>query len=136
LIGYVGQSPFVFAGTIAENIAYGTEDATPDAVRRAAELACVHDENTAMPGGYEAVVSERGANLSGGQRQRLALARVFLKNPPILILDEATSALDCINERKIQRAIANARAEPTPIIVAHRLLTLIVTDRILFFDEG
>ena len=136
LIGYVGQNPFVFSGTIAENIAYGREDATEDEIRRAARRACIHDEIMAMPGGYSATVSERGQNLSGGQRQRLALARVFLKNPPILILDEGTSALDNISERNVQRAIHAARADRTVILVAHRLSTLLDTDRIFVFDEG
>jgi len=136
LIGYVGQNPFVFAGTIAENIAYGREDASEDDIRRAAEMACIHDEILEMPGGYQAHVAERGQNLSGGQRQRLALARVFLKNPPILILDEGTSALDNINERRVQQAINAARADRTVILVAHRLSTLLETDRILVFDQG
>jgi ATP-binding cassette subfamily B protein len=136
LIGYVGQSPFVFSGTVAENIAYGKPDATPEQVRRAAELACIHDEILAMPGEYEAKVAERGQNLSGGQRQRIALARVFLKNPPILVLDEATSALDNINERKVQEAIDAARADRTVIMVAHRLTTMSDADRIFVFDEG
>jgi len=136
LIGYVSQNPFVFSGTIFENITYGREDATEEEVRRAARMACIHDEIMAMPGGYQASVSERGQNLSGGQRQRLALARVFLKNPPILILDEGTSALDNISERKVQRAIHAARADRTVILVAHRLSTLLDTDRIFVFDEG
>jgi ATP-binding cassette subfamily B protein len=136
LIGYVGQMPFVFSGTIEENIAYGMDGVTPEAVRRAAEMACLHDEIMAMPGGYQAKVAERGQNLSGGQRQRLALARVFLKDPPILILDEATSALDNISERIVQRAIAAAEVGRTVIIVAHRLSTLLDTDRIFVFDNG
>jgi ATP-binding cassette, subfamily B, bacterial len=136
LIGYVGQNPFVFSGTIAENIAYGREDASDDEIRRAARMACIHEEIMAMPGGYSASVAERGQNLSGGQRQRLALARVFLKNPPILILDEGTSALDNISERNVQRAIHAARADRTVILVAHRLSTLLDTDRIFVFDEG
>src|SRR4051794_18003147 len=136
LIGYVGQNPFVFAGTIAENIAYGREDATEEEIHRSAQMACIHEEILEMPGGYQAQVSERGQNLSGGQRQRLALARVFLKNPPILILDEGTSALDNISERNVQRAIHKARADRTVILVAHRLSTLLDTDRIFVFDEG
>ena len=136
LIGYVGQNPFVFSGTIAENIAYGNENVTPEQIRRAARMACLHDEIVHMPGGYEAAVTERGQNLSGGQRQRLALARVFLKNPPILVLDEATSALDAISERKIQQAISAARSDRTTILVAHRLSTLIDCDRILVFHDG
>jgi ATP-binding cassette, subfamily B, bacterial len=136
LVGYVGQNPFVFAGTIAENIAYGCEDATEDQIRRAAERACIHDEIMALPGEYRARVAERGQNLSGGQKQRIALARVFLKNPPILILDEGTSALDNISERLVQRAITAARADRTVILVAHRLSTLRDADRILVFDAG
>jgi len=136
LVGYVGQNPFVFSGTIAENIAYGCRDATPEAIREAARAACIHDEILMMPGGYKARVAERGQNLSGGQRQRVALARIFLKNPPILILDEGTSALDNISERKVQQAVDAARAERTVILVAHRLTTLIDTDRILVFEDG
>jgi len=136
LVGYVGQSPFVFSGTIAENIAYGTPGATPEAVRDAAHRACLHAEILAMPGGYDAPVAERGLNLSGGQRQRLALARVFLKNPPVLILDEGTSALDNISERHVQRAIDLARQDRTVILVAHRLSTLRDADRILVFEDG
>jgi ATP-binding cassette subfamily B protein len=136
MIGYVGQVPFVFSGTIEENIAYGVDGATPAEIRRAAEMACIHDEIMAMPGGYRAPVAERGQNLSGGQRQRLALARLFLKNPPLLILDEATSALDTISERCVQRALAETRDDRTIIVVAHRLSTLLDTDRILVFENG
>ena len=136
LIGYVGQNPFLFAGTVAQNIAYGSKGATIEAIRRAAEMACIHDEIMMMPGGYRSRVSERGQNLSGGQRQRIALARVFLKNPPILILDEGTSALDNTSERLVQNAINEARADRTVILVAHRLTTLRDADRILVFDDG
>ena len=135
-IGYVGQNPFLFAGTIAENITYGNGDASREQVVHAAWMACIHDEIMRMPDGYESRVTERGQNLSGGQRQRIALARVFLKNPPVLILDEGTSALDNISERSIQRAINAARADRTVILVAHRLTTLLDTDRIFVFDEG
>jgi ATP-binding cassette subfamily B protein len=136
LIGYVGQNPFVFAGTIADNIAYGCEAPTRDQIQNAAERACIHNEIMAMVGGYDALVAERGQNLSGGQKQRIALARVFLKNPPILILDEGTSALDNISERLVQRAISAARADRTVILVAHRLSTLRDADRIFVFDDG
>jgi ATP-binding cassette subfamily B protein len=136
LIGYVGQSPFVFAGTIAENIAYGDESATMADIRRAAELAHLHDEIMLMPGEYNAIVTERGGNLSGGQRQRLAIARILLRQPPILILDEATSALDNISERAVQQALGVRSSDRTTLLVAHRLSTLRDADRILVFDEG
>lgn len=136
LIGYVGQNPFLFAGTIAENIAYDTENATREDIVHAARMACIHEEIGAMPDGYDAAVVERGQNLSGGQRQRIALARVFLKNPPVLILDEGTSALDTISERRVQAAIEAARTDRTVILVAHRLTTLLNTDRIFVFDDG
>jgi ATP-binding cassette subfamily B protein len=137
LVGYVGQAPFMFAGTIEENITYGcTGPFLPEEVRRAAQRACIHEEIMRMPEGYAAEVAERGQNLSGGQRQRLALARVFLKDPPVLILDEATSALDNIIERRVQKAIEEARADRTVILVAHRLSTLTDADRILVFDQG
>ncbi|HEY7155556.1 MAG TPA: ABC transporter ATP-binding protein [Gemmataceae bacterium] len=136
LLGYVGQSPFVFSGTIAENIAYGNDNVTWDDIRRAAELAHLHGDILQMPGGYDALVTERGGNLSGGQRQRLAIARILLKQPPILILDEATSALDNISERAVQRALGLTSADRTTIIVAHRLSTLRDADRILVFDDG
>jgi ATP-binding cassette subfamily B protein len=136
LIGYVGQAPFVFSGTIAENIAYGNENATRDDIRRAAELAHLHDEIMQMPGGYDALVTERGGNLSGGQRQRLAIARILLKQPPILILDEATSALDNISERVVQQALGLRSANRTTILVAHRLSTLRNADRIFVFEDG
>jgi ATP-binding cassette, subfamily B, bacterial len=136
LIGYVGQQPFVFSGTIAENIAYGNDKTSPDDIRRAAELAHIHDEIMMMPEGYDAMVTERGQNLSGGQRQRLAIARILLRQPPILILDEATSALDNISERAVQRALGMTSADRTTILVAHRLSTLKDADRIMVFDEG
>jgi ATP-binding cassette subfamily B protein len=136
LVGYVGQQPFIVAGTIADNICYGCEGATEEEVRWAATRACLHDEIEAMPHGYQTRVTERGTNLSGGQRQRVALARVFLKNPPVLVLDEGTSALDTISERVVQRAIDAARADRTVILVAHRLSTLRAADRIVVFDQG
>jgi ATP-binding cassette subfamily B protein len=136
LIGYVGQQTFVFRGTIAENIAYGNEGATPDAIRHAAELAAIHDEIMLMPERYDTLVNERGQNLSGGQRQRLALARILLKQPPILILDEATSALDNISERRVQRSLGVTSADSTTILVAHRLSTLKDADRIVVFENG
>jgi ATP-binding cassette subfamily B protein len=136
MVGYVSQTPFVFAGTIAENIAYGNGTPSAAEIIEAAKMAYIHDEILNMPGGYEAAITERGQNLSGGQKQRLALARLFLKNPPILILDEGTSALDNISERQVQRALAAARSDRTLILVAHRLTTLRDADRIFVFDNG
>ena len=136
LVGYVGQTPFVFSGTIAENIAYGNGNVTPEEIQRAAALANLHEEILDMPGGYSAVITERGQNLSGGQRQRLALARILLKRPPLLILDEATSALDNISERHLQRSLGITNADRTTILIAHRLTTLKDCDRILVFDDG
>jgi ATP-binding cassette subfamily B protein len=136
LFGYVGQAPFVFAGTIEENIRYGNPEATAEALQEAACRAYIHDEIMQFQGGYQAYVKERGLNLSAGQRQRLALARVFLKNPPILVLDEGTSALDTISEHRIQSAINAARQERTVILVAHRLSTLLNADRIYVFQAG
>jgi ATP-binding cassette subfamily B protein len=136
LVGYVALTPFLFAGTIAENIAYGCGTVSKTGIRLAAARAGIREEIMAMPRTYAAWVSERGANLSGGQRQRIALARAFLKNPPILILDEAASALDTISERAVQWAIADARVDRTVIIVAHRLSTLRDADHILVFDKG
>jgi ATP-binding cassette subfamily B protein len=135
-IGYVGQSPFLVAGSIFENLIYGCEDAAPADVVRAAQQAELHEEILSLPGGYAAAVSERGQNLSGGQRQRLAIARILLKCPPILILDEATSALDNISERCVQRALGIASAGRTTILIAHRLSTLRDCDQIFVFDAG
>jgi ATP-binding cassette subfamily B protein len=136
LFGYVSQQPFIFAGTIEENIRYACGEHSTAEVICAAQQAGIHEEIEDMPDAYQSRVAERGQNLSGGQRQRLALARVFLKNPPILILDEATSALDTINERHVQQAIETARADRTVILVAHRLSTLAEADRIVVFEEG
>jgi ATP-binding cassette subfamily B protein len=136
LVGYVGQNPFIFAGTIEENITYGATKYLPEDVVRAAKMAYIHDEIVAMPDGYNAPVAERGQNLSGGQKQRIALARVFLQDPPVLILDEATSALDTISERQVQQAIGTASRDRTVIMVAHRLSTFADADRIFVFDDG
>ena len=137
LIGYVGQNPFVFSGTIAENIAYGNDERDPRARSSAPPgWPASTTRSWRCPAATTPRVAERGQNLSGGQRQRLALARVFLKNPPILILDEGTSALDNISERNVQQAINAARADRTVILVAHRLSTLLDADRIFVFDDG
>lgn len=135
-IGYVSQTPFLFAGTVRDNLTYECRDASPDSIIDAAKTAGIHDEIMAMPGGYDAQISERGQNLSGGQRQRLALARVFLKDPRVIIFDEATSALDTIAERHVQKALDRIRANRCIIVVAHRLSSLRPADRILVFDRG
>lgn len=137
-IAYVGQNPYVFSGTVAENIVYGT-DVTPhdhDRIRLAAEQAGIHDEVMAMPDGYQSVLHQRGQNLSGGQRQRIALARSFLKDVPVLVLDEGTSALDNISEHRVQQAIETLWRGRTVIMVAHRLTTLRAADRIIVFEGG
>lgn len=136
LVGYVGQNPFVHSGTVRDNITYGNDDATEEQIIAAAQAAHLHDEIMAMPNGYDTELTERGNNLSGGQRQRLAIARILLKCPPVLVLDEATSALDNISERIVQRALGVNSDERTTIIIAHRLSTLKDCDRILVFNDG
>ena len=134
-IGIIQQDVFIFAGTIRENIRYGRPDATDEEVARAAVLAEIHKEIMEMPDGYDTYVGERGIMLSGGQKQRLSIARVFLKNPPILILDEATSALDSVTEQKIQSSLEALSEGRTSIIIAHRLSTIRNADRIAVIDD-
>lgn len=129
-IGIIQQDVFMFAGTIRENIRYGRPDATDEEVVEAAVRAEIHSEIVAMPDGYDTYIGERGVMLSGGQKQRLSIARVFLKNPPILILDEATSALDSVTEQKIQNSLDELSQGRTSIIIAHRLSTIRNADRI------
>lgn len=136
LVSYVGQNPFVFSGSIRDNIAYGNGDVHDSEIEHAAEMANLSDEILQMPNAYQSLVLERGSNVSGGQRQRLAIARILIKNAPILILDEATSALDNISERVVQHALGIKDKERTTIIIAHRLSTLKDCDRILVFDGG
>jgi ATP-binding cassette subfamily B protein len=134
---YVSQTPLVFSGSVRENIAYGLKGVTEDDIRRAATLANIHGEIMSMPNGYDTQVGERGAKLSGGQRQRLAIARIFLRRPRVIILDEATSALDNINEQAVTKAIRENLGRETIIIaIAHRLTTLKSADRILVFQHG
>jgi ATP-binding cassette subfamily B protein len=135
-IGIVQQDVFLFAGTIMENIRYGRPDATDSEVAEAAVRAEIHDEIMQMPDGYMTYVGERGIMLSGGQKQRISIARIFLKNPPILILDEATSALDSVTEAKIQQSFDELCKGRTSIIIAHRLSTIRNADKIAVIDGG
>lgn len=135
-IGYVSQEPFLFYGTVRENIRYGTFDASDEAIERAAQRAQAHQFIRNLPNGYETLVGERGVKLSGGQRQRLALARMMLKDPEILVLDEATSAVDTETEALIQERLTAFAQNRTTFIIAHRLSTVRAADRILVLDDG
>ncbi len=136
-VGIVQQDVFLFAASIKENIRYGRPDATDEEIEDAARKAEVHDFIMDLPYGYETEVGERGTKLSGGQKQRISIARIFLKNPPILILDEATSALDTATEVKIQRALDTLAKGRTSLIIAHRLSTIRNADMIVYInDEG
>jgi ATP-binding cassette subfamily B protein len=135
-IGLVSQEVFLFHGTVAENIAYGSFEATAEAIARAAELAEADAFIEALPQGYATVVGERGQRLSGGQRQRIALARAILKNPPVLILDEATAAVDNETEAAIQASLDLITADRTTLVIAHRLSTVRHADRIVVMDQG
>ena len=134
-IGIIQQDVFIFAGTIMENIRYGRPDATDKEVINAAIRAEIHDEIMAMPDGYQSFVGERGVILSGGQKQRVSIARVILRQPPILILDEATSALDSVTERKIQESLDLLSAGRTCIVIAHRLSTVRSADQIAVIEN-
>ena len=135
-IGIVQQDVFLFAGTILENIRYGRPDATEAEVVDAARRAEIYDDIMAMPGGFQTYVGERGVMLSGGQKQRVSIARIFLKDPPILILDEATSALDSVTEARIQSAFDELARGRTTLIIAHRLSTIRSANRIIVVDEN
>lgn len=135
-IGSVSQSVFLFDGTVRENIAYARPDATDDEVIDAARRANIHEYITTLPSGYDTEVGERGVKLSGGQRQRIAIARVFLKNPKLLILDEATSALDNVTEMQIQASLEELSRGRTVIVVAHRLSTVKGADTIVVVGDG
>ena len=135
-IGIVSQDVFLFAGTIRENIAYGRLDATDAEIMEAVERARLGDVVAGLPAGLDTIIGERGVKLSGGQKQRLAIARIFLKNPPILILDEATSALDTETERAIQQSLAELSQGRTTMVIAHRLATITNADRIVVVEGG
>ena len=135
-IGIVQQDVFLFADTVRENIRYGRPDATDEEIIEAAKCAEIYDDIMAMPQGFDTYVGERGTMLSGGQKQRVSIARIFLKNPPILILDEATSALDSVTEVKIQHAFDELSRGRTTLVIAHRLSTIRSADRILVIEDG
>lgn len=135
-VGYVSQNPYVFTGSVYENIAYNTPGATLEDAKAAAVSAHIHDEIVGNLGGYNGRISERGSNLSGGQRQRIVLARLFLQNPELLILDEATAALDNVTEAAVQAALDDLGKGRTMLVIAHRLNTVRNTDRILVMDNG
>jgi ATP-binding cassette subfamily B protein len=135
-IGVVFQESLLFFRTIEENLRVGRPDATEEEMVEAARQAQAHDFIMRQPKGYKTHIGERGANLSGGERQRLAIARVLLKNPPVLILDEATSALDNATESKVQQAFQNLMRGRTTLIIAHRLTTIRNADEILVFHQG
>ncbi|WP_035140335.1 ABC transporter ATP-binding protein [Fischerella sp. PCC 9605] len=135
-IGLVSQDVFLFHGMVAENIAYGTFDATDERIIEAAKIAEAHDFIMRLPQGYGTIIGERGQKLSGGQRQRIAIARAVLKNPPILVLDEATSAVDNETEAAIQRSLERITVNRTTIAIAHRLSTIRNADRIYVMEYG
>ncbi|MBR2720382.1 MAG: ATP-binding cassette domain-containing protein, partial [Lentisphaeria bacterium] len=136
-IGIVLQEPFLFSGTIRDNIAYAVKrQVTDDEISAAAEMANVEEFVQDLPDGYDTVIGENGASLSGGQKQRLAIARAVLKNPAILILDEATSALDTVSEYLVQDALDKLMEGKTTIIIAHRLSTIKNADVIIVMDHG
>ena len=135
-VGVVQQEVFLFAASILENIRYGRPGATEEEVARAARLAEIYDDIVAMPEGFNTYVGERGTLLSGGQKQRISIARIFLKDPPVLILDEATSALDSVTEAKLQQTFEKLSKGRTTIIIAHRLSTVRNADRIAVVEDG
>ncbi|MEO8299599.1 MAG: ATP-binding cassette domain-containing protein, partial [Burkholderiales bacterium] len=135
-IGLVLQEPFLFFGTIAENIAYGKPDASPEEIIAAARAAHAHEFILRLPQGYDSLVGERGQGLSGGERQRISIARALLIDPRILILDEATSSVDTETEKEIQKALDNLVQGRTTIAIAHRLSTLRKADRLVVMDRG
>jgi ATP-binding cassette subfamily B protein len=136
IVGVVTQETYLFHASVADNLRYAKPEATQAELEAAARAAAIHDRIMELPEGYETVVGERGYKLSGGEKQRIAIARVLLKNPRILILDEATSALDTVSERLIQAALERLMEGRTTIAIAHRLSTILRADQILVFDRG
>src|SRR6185369_9356402 len=136
VIGFVTQETYLFHDTVRANLLYAKPEATQEEVEMAARAAAIHDRVMELPQGYDTIVGERGYKLSGGEKQRIAIARVLLKDPRILILDEATSALDTVSERLIQRALEQLERGRTTIAIAHRLSTILRADQILVYDGG
>jgi ATP-binding cassette subfamily B protein len=136
VIGFVTQETYLFHASVRDNLLYAKPGATQDDLERAAKAAAIHDRVMELPQGYDTIVGERGYKLSGGEKQRIAIARVLLKDPRILILDEATSALDTVSERLIQRALERLERGRTTIAIAHRLSTILRADQILVYDGG
>jgi ATP-binding cassette, subfamily B, bacterial len=134
-IGVVQQDVYLFAGTIAENIRYGRLDASEEEIVSAAKKANAHDFIMQLPAGYDTDIGQRGVKLSGGQKQRLGIARVFLKDPPILILDEATSSLDNESERAVQESLEKLAYNRTTLVIAHRLSTIRNAQRIVVLTD-
>ena len=135
-VGVVQQDVFLFAASVLENIRYGKPGATEEEVVQAAKMAEIYDDIAAMPDGFDTYVGERGTLLSGGQKQRISIARIFLKNPPVLILDEATSALDSVTEARLQDTFEKLSRGRTTVIIAHRLSTVRHADRIAVVEDG
>jgi ATP-binding cassette subfamily B protein len=136
VIGVVTQETYLFHASVLDNLRYAKPDATQDEVEQAARAAAIHDRVMELPEGYDTIVGERGYKLSGGEKQRVAIARVLLKDPRVLILDEATSALDTVSERLIQSALYQLMEGRTTIAIAHRLSTILRADQILVYDRG
>jgi ATP-binding cassette subfamily B protein len=136
IIGFVTQETYLFHDTVLANLRYAKPDATMEEIEVAARAAAIHERIGELPDGYDTVVGERGYKLSGGEKQRVAIARVLLKDPRILILDEATSALDTVSERLIQQALAGLMEGRTTIAIAHRLSTILRADQILVMERG
>ena len=136
LTGIVTQESILFNDTVFNNIAFGMDNVSREAVIEAAKIANAHEFITKLEKGYDTIIGDRGMNLSGGQRQRLSIARAVLKNPPILILDEATSSLDTESERLVQEALAKVMEQRTSIVIAHRLSTIQYADEIIVLQKG
>jgi len=136
MITYVPQTPYLFSGTLRDNIAFSASDATEEEIHEAARLAGAEEFISKMPAGYDTLIGEHGSTLSGGQRQRIAIARAFLRNAPLLLLDEATSALDNESERIVQQSLDLLMKDRTTVVIAHRLSTVREASRIIVLDQG